>query len=132
MRPRTREYFIMPYSSRDIYLNIAGGLRISETAVDLAVAAALLSSLNNEAMAKDTVLFGEIGLAGELRPVAQAEQRLKEAAKLGFKHAIIPDSRGKKTLPDQIDELSVIKMKDLNDLIQMLGRPKQKSRDEGF
>lgn len=117
-------------SMNDIYLNIAGGLRITETAVDLAVAAALISSLNNEAIGKDTVFFGEVGLAGEIRSVAHADQRLKEAAKLGFKHAIVPKTKGKNTLPDIVDGMTVIKMADLNDLITMLGRPKRKERSQ--
>lgn len=119
-------------SMNDIYLNIAGGLRITETAADLAVAAALISSLNNDPLAKDTILFGEIGLAGEIRPVAQAEQRLKEAAKLGFSNAIVPDTRGKKALPDQVDGLTITKLQNLNDLILLLGRPPVKKRDEKY
>ena len=119
-------------SMNDIYLNIAGGLRITETAVDLAVAAALISSLNNAPLAKDTVIFGEVGLAGEIRPVAQAEQRLKEAAKLGFKHAIVPHAKGRKGLPATVDGLSVLKMSNLHDLIDMLGRPASKAKGEVF
>lgn len=122
--------FGISLSANDIYLNIAGGLRITETAVDLAVAAALISSLNNEPMSKDTVLFGEIGLAGEIRPVAQAEQRLKEAAKLGFSHAIIPEGKGKKALPDRIEGMTITKMKSLHDLLDMLGRPKVKRKND--
>jgi DNA repair protein RadA/Sms len=76
--------------ARDIYLNVAGGLRISEPAADLAVAAALVSALTLEPMPADTVVFGEIGLSGEVRPVGQAEARLKEAAKLGFGTAVTP------------------------------------------
>ncbi len=110
-------------SQHDIYLNIAGGFRVSETAADLAVAAALISSMNNEPMASDTVVFGEVGLAGEIRAVAQAEQRLKEAAKLGFKHGIAPTGKGRKALPDKIESLSVLKMDSLADLLTMLGRP---------
>jgi DNA repair protein RadA/Sms len=79
--------------ARDIYLNVAGGLRISEPAADLAVAAALVSALTLEPMPADTVVFGEIGLSGEVRPVGQAEARLKEAAKLGFGTAITPPRR---------------------------------------
>ena len=79
--------------ARDIYLNVAGGLRISEPAADLAVAAALVSALTLEPMPADTVVFGEIGLSGEIRPVGQAEARLKEAAKLGFGMAITPARR---------------------------------------
>jgi DNA repair protein RadA/Sms len=80
--------------ARDIYLNVAGGLRISEPAADLAVAAALVSALTLEPMPADTVVFGEIGLSGEVRPVGQAEARLKEAAKLGFSTAVTPARRG--------------------------------------
>jgi len=74
----------------DVYLNVAGGLRIAEPAADLAVMASLLSSLSGHALPADTVVFGEVGLSGEVRPVAHADQRLKEAAKLGFEHAIAP------------------------------------------
>jgi DNA repair protein RadA/Sms len=74
----------------DVYLNIAGGLKISEPACDLAAAAALVSSVGGEPLPRDTVFFGEISLSGDIRPVPQAEARLKEAAKLGFKQAYIP------------------------------------------
>ncbi|MCB1680888.1 MAG: DNA repair protein RadA [Rhodospirillales bacterium] len=77
-------------SGHDIFLNIAGGIRIAEPAADLAVAAALISALKDEPLPADTVFFGEIGLAGEVRPVSQADIRLKESEKLGFKKAIIP------------------------------------------
>jgi DNA repair protein RadA/Sms len=81
--------------ARDIYLNVAGGLRITEPAADLAVASALVSALTMEPVAADTVVFGEIGLSGEIRPVSQSEARLKEAAKLGFTNALIPPRRGR-------------------------------------
>ncbi len=74
----------------DVYLNVAGGLKIGEPAADLAVAAALVSSFGGEALPRDTVFFGEISLSGDIRPVPQAESRLKEAAKLGFRNAFIP------------------------------------------
>ncbi len=77
-------------AGQDVYLNIAGGLRVREPAADLAVAAALVSSFNHQALPADMVVFGEIGLGGEVRPVGQAELRLKEAEKLGFRHAIAP------------------------------------------
>ncbi len=76
--------------ANDIYLNIAGGLRIVEPAADLAVAAALISALTETPVPADTVVFGEIGLSGRVRPVAHAEARLKEAAKLGFAEAWVP------------------------------------------
>jgi DNA repair protein RadA/Sms len=75
---------------RDVYLNVAGGLRIAEPAADLAVAAALASSHMDRPVPADTVVFGEIGLSGEVRAVNHMDQRLKEAAKLGFSHAIVP------------------------------------------
>ncbi len=77
-------------NNRDVYLNIAGGLKISEPAADLAVAACLISSITNTSLPIDTIIMGEIGLGGEIRPVKQADLRLKEAGKLGFKEAIMP------------------------------------------
>lgn len=78
------------FGGRDVYLNVAGGLRISETAADLAAAAALVSALSDRALPADTVLFGEVSLSGALRPVNQPDSRLKEAEKLGFLAAIVP------------------------------------------
>ncbi|HJQ58703.1 MAG TPA: DNA repair protein RadA, partial [Vineibacter sp.] len=74
----------------DVYLNVAGGLRIAEPAADLAVAASLISSLADTPVPADMVVFGEIGLGGEVRAVGQREARLKEAAKLGFRAALVP------------------------------------------
>jgi DNA repair protein RadA/Sms len=74
----------------DVYLNVAGGLRIQEPAADLAAAAALVSSLANAPLPPDAVYFGEVSLSGAVRPVAQTPARLKEAAKLGFVRAILP------------------------------------------
>jgi DNA repair protein RadA/Sms len=76
----------------DVYLNVAGGMRIQEPAADLAAAAALVSSLANAALPADSVYFGEVSLSGAIRPVAQAASRLKEAAKLGFTAAVVPDN----------------------------------------
>jgi DNA repair protein RadA/Sms len=75
---------------RDVYLNVAGGLRISEPAADLAAAAALASSALDEALPQDCVVFGEISLSGEVRAVSRMDARLKEAAKLGFRRALGP------------------------------------------
>src|SRR6266404_717754 len=79
-------------SGHDVYLNVAGGLRIQEPAADLAAAAALVSSLANAPLPADAVYFGEISLSGMVRPVAQAAARLKEAQKLGFTRAYVPDT----------------------------------------
>ena len=81
--------------SNDVYLNVAGGLRISEPAADLAVAAALVSALTGQPVPADMVVFGEIGLSGEIRPVSQSDARLKEAGKLGFERALGPARRGR-------------------------------------
>ncbi len=78
------------FSDKEVYLNVAGGIKISEPAADLAVASALLSALFDQPLPADKVFFGEIGLSGEVRSVARAESRLKESEKLGFKGAVIP------------------------------------------
>nr|WP_254007599.1 DNA repair protein RadA [Rhizobium sp. L1K21] len=78
------------FGQHDVYLNIAGGYRISEPAADLAVASALVSSLAGIALPADCVYFGEVSLSGAVRPVAQTAQRLKEAEKLGFTKAVLP------------------------------------------
>ena len=76
----------------DVYLNVAGGMRISEPAADLAAAAALVSSLANSPLPADAVYFGEVSLSGAIRPVAHTPSRLKEAAKLGFARAVVPEA----------------------------------------
>ena len=80
----------IPFTGLDVFLNVAGGMRVSEPAADLAVAGALLSAREDVAIPPDMVLFGEISLSGALRPVTQTENRLKEAAKLGFSQAALP------------------------------------------
>jgi DNA repair protein RadA/Sms len=80
----------LAFGGHDIYLNVAGGLRIQEPAADLAVAAALVSAATGDPVPADAVVFGEIGLSGEVRAVAQRDLRLKEAAKLGFQSAWVP------------------------------------------
>lgn len=90
------------FSGQDVYLNIAGGLKISEPAADLAVAMAVISSLSNKPLPSDMVIFGEIGLSGEIRAVTQPSLRLKEAAKLGFASAIVPASFGKEKKLDNM------------------------------
>jgi len=97
----------IPFTGMDVYLNVAGGLKITEPAADLAVAAALLSAREDVALSAETVIFGEISLSGALRPAPQTENRLKEAQKLGFTAAIAPvndtvnDAVGGKTGTDR-------------------------------
>ncbi|MEJ2059749.1 MAG: DNA repair protein RadA [Gammaproteobacteria bacterium] len=81
---------------QDVFVNVVGGVRVSETAADLAVLLAALSSLRDRSLPADLVVFGEVGLAGEIRPVPNGQERLKEAAKHGFKRAIIPKGNAPK------------------------------------
>ena len=80
------------FGGHDVYLNVAGGLRVQEPAADLAAAAALVASIANASLPADAVYFGEVSLSGAVRPVPQALARLKEAAKLGFTRATVPES----------------------------------------
>jgi DNA repair protein RadA/Sms len=75
---------------QDIFINVVGGVKVTETASDLALLAAVVSSLRNRVFDSETIIFGEVGLAGEIRPVQSGQERLKEAAKHGFKRAIVP------------------------------------------
>jgi DNA repair protein RadA/Sms len=100
----------------DVFLNIVGGVKVAETASDLAILSAMLSSFKNQLMDKDTVIFGEVGLAGEVRPVQFGEARLKEAEKHGFKRAIIPYSNRPKTTMG----LEIIPIKHLQTLVDVL------------
>ncbi len=81
---------------QDVFINAVGGVKISEPAVDLAVLLAIVSSLKNKALSSELIVFGEVGLAGEVRPVQRGQERLKEAVKLGFKHAIIAKANAPK------------------------------------
>jgi len=108
----------LAFAGNDVYLNVAGGLRITEPAADLAVAGALISALSGLPMPENLVSFGEVGLSGEVRAVSQREQRLKEAAKLGFTTALVPPRRGRREggeMP-QIQEIG-----HLHDLVAFLG-----------
>ncbi len=89
----------VPLANCDAYINVAGGIKVSEPAVDLGLVAAILSSFHNKVVSEDTAVFGEVGLSGEVRAVAMAQARIAEAAKLGFKKCILPAS-GKKTIQD--------------------------------
>jgi DNA repair protein RadA/Sms len=103
----------LPMFNQDVYVNIVGGLRVSEPAADLAVALAIASSFRNRRTDPELVLIGEIGLSGELRSVSQLERRLGEATKLGFRRAIVPTS-GK--VPP-MDELEVITARSLAEVV---------------
>jgi len=106
--------------ANDIYLNIAGGLRIVEPAADLAVAAALLSALTETPIPANTVVFGEIALSGEVRPVGHSEARLKEAVKLGFSEAWAPGhSAGRRAIAGRALQ-TIVAIDHLSDLVARL------------
>lgn len=107
------------FGNNDVYLNVAGGLRIAEPAADLAVAAALLSSLTGTPVPNEAVVFGEIGLSGEIRRVAQPELRLKEAAKLGFNQAILPKVEQKKGKGKALTAIARTEIRRLRDLLPL-------------
>ena len=96
---------------QDIYLNVAGGLQVEEPAADLAIVSAILSSLFNRAVPASTVIFGEIGLGGEVRPAMFPEIRLKEAATLGFKRGIVPSQSLAQELQNSVETIRVRDLK---------------------
>ena len=102
---------------QDVFVNVVGGVRITETAADLAILAATLSSLRNRPLGKDLVAFGEVGLAGEVRPVQRGQERIREAAKLGFKRVLIPAANMPKKPSDEIELLPVRR---LSEALEML------------
>ena len=112
----------------DIYLNIAGGLRIAEPAADLAVAAALISALTEIPVPHDIVVFGEIALSGRIRPVAHADARLKEAAKLGFAEAWVPALPSRSRKASAGDGLKTAPIAHLSELVALLS-PSPRRRD---
>jgi len=107
----------------DVYLNVAGGLRIGEPAADLAVAAALVSSFTGQPVPEEVVVFGEIGLSGEIRRVAQTDARLKEASKLGFNRAWMPTRPARRDAADPVsrDGVSTSEFAHLSDLVDLFG-----------
>jgi DNA repair protein RadA/Sms len=107
------------FGGRDVYLNVAGGLRISEPASDLAAAAALASSVLDMALPQDCVVFGEISLSGDVRPVSRSDARLKEAAKLGFARALAPSISSGTT--DGANGVAVTGVSRLSDAVARIG-----------
>src|SRR5207249_7584286 len=92
-------------SNQDIYVNVVGGLKITEPAIDLAVAVAIASSYKDQPVDPNLALVGEVGLTGELRTVGQLERRLAEAAKLGFTRAVYPPAARKPKMPQGLQGL---------------------------
>lgn len=110
----------MFFSNFDTYLNVVGGLRLDEPAADLAVALSLVSGLRNMPIDDDTVVFGEVGLAGEIRSVPRASQRVAEAARLGFTRCILPKQSLKQIGNNKPDGIELIGVDNLSDAIQYI------------
>ena len=115
----------MHLGEQDVFVNVVGGITVDEPAADLAVAAAIASSLRGQAVRADTVLIGEVGLSGELRLVGQMPARLREAAKLGFKIAIVP-RRLRKGEPWP-DEIQIVEVRSLRQALDHALLPDEKS-----
>lgn len=102
----------IPCFNQDVFVNAVGGVKITEPGVDLAVLLAIVSSLKNKSLSRKMVVFGEVGLAGEVRPVQRGQERLKEAAKLGFTQAIIPKANKPKQVVSGIEVILVERVED--------------------
>jgi DNA repair protein RadA/Sms len=105
--------------SHDVYLNVAGGLRLQEPAADLAAAAALVSSLTGKPAPEDTVYFGEVSLTGAVRAVGHTDQRLKEAAKIGFARAVVPATAAEGNRDNK--DLELLSFSQLDELVALFG-----------
>jgi DNA repair protein RadA/Sms len=119
-------------SGHDVYLNVAGGLRIQEPAADVAAAAALVSSLARAPLPADAVYFGEVSLSGAVRPVAQTAARLKEAQKLGFIRAVVPEAARGETADSGLSLTTVGMLVNLvSDIAARGDQPRRLERDRG-
>ena len=108
----------LPLSNYDAYINIAGGIRMNEPAIDLGIVMAIVSSYKNQSISPGTIVFGEVGLSGEVRAVSMPEQRVAEARKLGFKTCIMPQVS--KDMLKKIEGIEVIGVKSVNQAMNMI------------
>lgn len=108
----------MQLTSYDSYINLAGGMKIAEPALDLAIITAIASSFKNKTVNPYTVVFGEVGLAGEVRAVSMAEKRIIESAKLGFKSCIVPEMNCKSV--KNVDDIDIVGVKSVKELISVI------------
>ncbi len=98
---------------QDVFVNAVGGIRVSETGADLALIMSVMSSLKNKPLPSDMVVFGEVGLSGEVRPVPSGQERIREAAKHGFKRAIIPAGNAPKNPPEGMELIAIKNVSDI-------------------
>src|SRR5207249_3854232 len=110
------------FLASDVYANLAGGLQIDEPAIDLGVVAALLSSQRNIPIAHDVVVFGEVGLLGEVRSVSQADLRAREAAALGFRRVVVPHSNAAEIHAD-VDVIAVRRVEEVAERVVGVSAP---------
>jgi DNA repair protein RadA/Sms len=104
---------------QDVFVNVVGGLRVAETAADLPVLLAALSSFRDKPLEQGLVMFGEVGLAGEVRPVYNGEERLREAAKHGFRRAIVPKGNAPRGM--KIEGMEIVSVQRLDQAVQAAG-----------
>ena len=107
------------FSNLDAYLNIVGGLKLEEPAVDLAVAMSLVSGLRDKPIDDDMVIFGEIGLSGEVRSISRIIERVAEASRLGFKQCVVPSSN-LKALSRLKEDISIIGVSSLSEALNLI------------
>jgi DNA repair protein RadA/Sms len=107
----------VPLFNQDVFANVVGGVRVTETAADLALVLAVLSSYRDRALPLDLAVFGEIGLAGEIRPVPNGLERLREAAKHGMRQAIIPKANAPKGGLEGLDIRAVTRVREALDAV---------------
>jgi DNA repair protein RadA/Sms len=105
---------------QDVFVNAVGGVRISEPAADLAVMLAITSSLRGKALPKGFIAFGEVGLAGEVRPAPRGQERLKEAAKLGFSVAVVPKANLPKKNDKAFEGLTIHPVERIEDAMELV------------
>jgi DNA repair protein RadA/Sms len=108
----------MMLAGSDAYVNLAGGMKVGEPALDLGIVAALVSSFKDAGVDAQTVFFGEVGLAGEIRGVTMAEQRAKEAAKMGFTTCILPKSNAE--VMKKIPGMKLVGVSKLSEVIELI------------
>lgn len=107
----------IPTHDQDVFLNVVGGVKVLETASDLALLSAVISSLRNRPLPHDLLVFGEVGLSGEIRPVPSGQERLREAAKQGFRRAIIPRGNAPKEAPGGLQVVAVDRLEQALDAL---------------
>ena len=107
-------------TNQDVILNIVGGLKINDPALDLAICLSIASSLLNQIINRQTIVLGEVGLGGEIRNITKLEQRLAEAEKLGFTKAVLPDCAGRPDCDVKTKKIKLTKIRNLNEIIKYL------------